>query len=40
MFNLMSLNYKIWKKKCQIHLGEIATLKVKVQTLKTENRGH
>jgi hypothetical protein len=34
----MSLNYKIWKKNCQIHLGEVVTLKVKVQTLETENR--
>jgi hypothetical protein len=34
----MSLNCKIWKKKCQMHLGEVGTLKVKVQTLETENR--
>jgi hypothetical protein len=34
----MSLNYKIWKKNCQMHLGEVATLKVKVQTLETKNR--
>jgi hypothetical protein len=34
----MSLNYKIWKRICQIHLDEVAALKVKVQTLETENR--
>jgi hypothetical protein len=32
----MSLNYKIWKKICQMYLGEVSTLKVKVQTLETE----
>jgi hypothetical protein len=26
------------EKNCQMHLGEIATLKVKVQTLETKNR--
>jgi cell shape-determining protein MreC len=26
------------EKNCQMHLGEVATLKVKVQTLETENR--
>jgi hypothetical protein len=26
------------KKNCQKHLGEVATLKVKVQTLETENK--
>jgi hypothetical protein len=26
------------KKNCQMHLGKVATLKIKVQTLETENR--
>jgi hypothetical protein len=34
----MSFNCKIWKIFYQMHLGEVATLKVKVQTTETKNR--